>query len=846
MFIAPADVPKGNKVTVTGFSSTDHSKSAAAPVTITSTIAAIAVTLAPPPLLPAGALASVAAMVTGDATNAGVDWSLTCSTAPNCGSISQHTDNGAVNVFTAPSVLQAPAIVGTSVTIIATSTADPNFSAQAVVMMGAPISVQLTQPPPNTMLTGAMSKAVAVTTNDVTNAGVDWSVQCQNAPCGSFSLNHTASGAVTTFTAPATVPLGSNIVTVIATSTADPTQTAIAMVTVNAPISVQITQGVANNTLVANMSAQLIADVSNDPTGSGVDWTVTCGSADCGSLVPPHTDSGSPTMYTAPAAPPAGNTVTITATATADKNQDASTPPITITASIPPNSLLTGNFVFSLTGRDANQSFYSLSGTIVGDGNGNITSGEADGLDSSNGGITNLSGSYSIGRDGRGQITLNLLNTNNFPSFGVINVMTGVPAVTVSVTFVTPKHALLSETDSFGTGVGTLDFQDPNALAAFQNGAPLNGTYAIALSGTEVATPSNRFFLASALTVQFSAAMVTVTETGAVGDQSDNGVVTADAPATAGVGAQIGGLTADLFGRFFDQGAIDLGPNRLNLSAYLIDANHFVINDFRDNFVFGGYMVLEPPAPAISGTYAFAEAGATASPGFVPQVAGGVFTCGAVGTLDVTPSSGTPTVNHAVTAACLAPASGRGLITISGAAATGISEFAAYPTIDEGLRLIEIDGSGPAGAGVALQQIVSDPIGASAFNGKYASNLLASTAKGLEALVGQIASDGTSALSGVADVNSFDFGTTENPPVAPTGTPSPNATLSGSFTANNNGRLLLTLNITPAPGPPPQPAAQITVLHPACYIVDAETCLLLGLDAVAPSVGIARLQHTGL
>src|SRR5262249_1842333 len=158
-----------------------------------------------------------------------------------------------------------------------------------------------------------------------------------------------ASGAATAFTAPAMVPLGSNIVTVIATSTADPTQTATAMVRINAPISVQITQGVANNMLVAHMSAQLIAIVNHDPTNSGVDWTITCRSADCGSFSPIHTDSASPTTYNAPAAPPAGNTVTITATAAADKSQSASTPPITITANIRPNSLLMGNFVFLLT-----------------------------------------------------------------------------------------------------------------------------------------------------------------------------------------------------------------------------------------------------------------------------------------------------------------------------------------------------------------------------------------------------------------------------------------------------------------------------------------------------------------
>jgi hypothetical protein len=51
------------------------------------------------------------------------------------------------------------------------------------------------------------------------------------------------------------------------------------------------------------------------------------------------------------------------------------------------------------------------------------------------------------------------------------------------------------------------------------------------------------------------------------------------------------------------------------------------------------------------------------------------------------------------------------------------------------------------------------------------------------------------------------------------------------------------LAITPASG---QPAPEITPLGPACYIVNANTCLLLGLDATAPGTGILQLQNTGL
>jgi len=82
--------------------------------------------------------------------------------------------------------------------------------------------------------------------------------------------------------------------------------------------------------------------------------------------------------------------------------------------------------------------------------------------------------------------------------------------------------------------------------------------------------------------------------------------------------------------------------------------------------------------------------------------------------------------------------------------------------------------------------------------------------------------------------------------VAPpaTGTPSLNATLAtGSFTGPANGRFPLMLNIQPAAG---QPVPQVQSINPVCYILDANTCLLLGLDKTAPGIGILQLQSPGI
>jgi hypothetical protein len=289
---------------------------------------------------------------------------------------------------------------------------------------------------------------------------------------------------------------------------------------------------------------------------------------------------------------------------------------------------------------------------------------------------------------------------------------------------------------------------------------------------------------------------------------------------------------------------LGLGTSFGSFDVWVIDATHFVATDWRDLPAVFGYLTAQPPSPALSGTYAFTEAGATAAG--KPQAAGGIVTCGSSGTLDVVSLGGTPLTNQPVSDTCAAPANGRGLISISaasGASTGGISQFAAYPTTDQGLYLIELDGgaagtSGPSGAGVALPQTLPAPISASSLHGAYASEFAASTALGSQAFAGHILADGVSVLNGTADVNSFNA--TAAPPV---GTPSSGAVLSGSFTVAGDGRFPLVLAITPASGQPPP---EITPIGPACYIVNANTCLLLGLDATAPGTGILQLQNTGL
>jgi hypothetical protein len=855
-FKAPIGVPAGNTVAITALSTTDHSKASAAKVTITSTVTGVTITQFPPSSFPSGGSLNVAATVAGDISN--VDWKATCDTVDCTAGFNGGTRSapGVPTTFTVPlQSVSYPTIVGSTVTLTAFATADHNFSASTTFTVISPISISITQAPPTTVLTNASVPVIAVVTNDPTNSGVTWNIQsCDLDPCGSWSANslvlttNVASGTPATYTAP---PTAVNHVRIEAVATASPRNAvATVQISITAPISIAITQGVVNNTIVSSASAPLVATVSNDAANAGVDWTVTCASAGaCGSFTPTHTASGVTATFTAPTAVPANNTVTITATSTTDTTKSASET-VTVTAGVPPNSLLIGQWVMLLYGRDANGGPYALGGVITGDGTGKITVGSLDlaDLGVNNAGnvsiLPNPPSTYSMGTDGRGQIHLTV-NTGLIGNFGVNS--TG--SIVLSVVFVTPKHALLSETDTFGTGTGTLDIQNAADLAAFQNKTlSLNGIYSLSLTGAEIAGSNPRYFVAGAL--GFVPTATSITETSYIADQSDKGVITS-VPAHA-ISHTFLNPAPNTYGEMMLD-SVNLGlSTQFYLNVWIIDAKHFVVTDWRDS-AFGtppvviiGRMVAQPSSIALSGSYAFTEAGQTASPGLLPQVAGGIFTCGSTGTMDATPLGGTPVGNQAITVACSTPAnsSGRGLITISGASSTGISRFAEYPTVDQGLYLIELDGgsagtSGPSGAGVVRQQTLPTPIAVSAFSGKYASNFLANTSQGFEAFAAQIDSNGVSALSGAADVNSFN----DSAPPVGAATPSSNAALSGSFTAGTDGRFPLVLMITPAAG---QPAPQFSTINPACYIVDASTCLLLGLDATVPGTGILELQNTGL
>ncbi len=136
-YTAPSTVP-ASTVVITATSVSDGTKSAKTPAITINPASGILVTLSAPPtatLAPTGT-ATIAATVTGDAANAGVNW--TCAPASACGSF-----NPASTASAADTTYTAPAATGIS-TIIATAVSDNAQSARATVTITSAASGTLT------------------------------------------------------------------------------------------------------------------------------------------------------------------------------------------------------------------------------------------------------------------------------------------------------------------------------------------------------------------------------------------------------------------------------------------------------------------------------------------------------------------------------------------------------------------------------------------------------------------------------------------------------------------------------------------------------------------------------
>ena len=293
----------------------------------------------------------------------------------------------------------------------------------------------------------------------------------------------------------------------------------------------------------------LTAVVTDDSSNSGVDWSLICQSnPSCGTLLPLHTASGVAATYTPPTSISGNNqTFTIEAFATADQTKNV-VAAITVTGFA---SNLKGTYVFETRGIDGNGPF-QLAGVVVLDGNGEVTSGEQthnDPLLSVSDSITG--GSYTIGPDGRGTLTLNTAD-QNIGQQGIEN---------LSLVFLSNSQALLATLDnpnlapSFEVSSGALDLQTSAT-------APTGG-YAFAVNGVDIS--SSPMAIGGILKID---SPNTISGTGSVADQDDAGIIfpTATISGTVTTPDSLGSLKFDLTASFT--------PSPIQFTGYIVDAQH--------------------------------------------------------------------------------------------------------------------------------------------------------------------------------------------------------------------------------------------------------------------------------
>lgn len=306
-YTTPAETTsdRGAQFTVMVSNSAGSATSSTATLTVNAT--PVAITVSPNnSTLMVGNTQQFVGNVTGT-SNTAVTWVVggaACIGAA-CGTISV---NG---LYVPPASVPSPA----TVTVIATSVADPTKSASASVTIVAAVAVLLSISPTSASVPAAGTQLFTASVTGTSNTAVSWSVSgagCSGSSCGTISTS--ASSAV--YLAPP-VPPSPASVNVIATSVADPAKSASASVTVVPVIAVTVSP--TNASVPTGTTQQFNASVT-ETSNTAVAWSIAgagCSGVACGTI----NSSG---LYTAPAVVPSPATVTITATSVADPTKSGS------------------------------------------------------------------------------------------------------------------------------------------------------------------------------------------------------------------------------------------------------------------------------------------------------------------------------------------------------------------------------------------------------------------------------------------------------------------------------------------------------------------------------------------
>lgn len=350
LYTAPSNVTAQLSVTIMATSEADTTKSASATVTL---LPPITVTVTPGAVSLSDGQTQQFTAAVANSSNTAVTWKIT---PAGVGTIDT---NGR---YTAPTSVAAQQ----SVTITATSQADPSKAGTAVATLVTFASVTVT--PGSATLYGSQSQQVTVTVANTSDPTVTWSL----SPAGVGTLD-----AAGLYTAPASIT-AQQTVTITATLQVDGSKTGSATVTLlPGPITVTVSPGSA---VLSGGRTQLFTAAVTGTSTTAVTWSI---SPAAGAI-------NSAGLYTAPAVISALQTVTITATSTADQTTTAvavvtlTPPPVTVSLA-PSSATLFGGQTRQFTAVVGNSGNTSVTWSVDPAGTGSI---DANGLYTAPTGLT--------------------------------------------------------------------------------------------------------------------------------------------------------------------------------------------------------------------------------------------------------------------------------------------------------------------------------------------------------------------------------------------------------------------------------------------------------------------------
>jgi hypothetical protein len=374
----------------------------------------------------------------------------------------------------------------------------------------------------------------------------------------------------------------------------------------NVTIAVQ-TSGLVNGSLAVNGTVSLTATLQGNSTqvGEGVGWLLTCqanaGNTNgiCGTLSATFSASGAPITYTAPTSIATGSmAVEVVAFAEADQPANSVSPIVITTFD---SNFAAGNYVLEAQGVEGGLP-YEFAAVITLDGQGSVTGGEqtvnANGLSVTD---HNLTGSYFVGGDGRGAVTINdpdtAIGTEIFTLVFLSNSQN--------------PQALLSQAGLDGTGAsatGTMALQDSSAITAVPS-----GSYAFVLNGISTQAQFDQFLYPIAMggVVSISSGDVT-----GLGDEiygKNKPINGASISSTSPIAAPdaFGGVTLILTAEF----GYNNKPVAIQFAGYIVDATHIQLIESDNNFGWTGGIAIAQTgngsfsAASLSGPYVFGVTG---------------------------------------------------------------------------------------------------------------------------------------------------------------------------------------------------------------------------------------------